>query len=484
MSTIADRLRGVVTSGAGQRVAGSGAAPSGAEPLTVTSAVRRAPGGAVPGQDPLAVAEVLGGEWCTSRSQPFLIVDRKYAGGHRHGHVSILDSLPPDTGVWRRLALLAGPTRPLAAPADDVPRRLVFLDLETTGLAGGAGTYAFLVGCGWFEGAAFRVRQFFLSSFGAERAILEAVSELAGDAAAVVTFNGKSFDVPLIDTRFALHRLASPFGALPHVDMLHVARRFWRPRPAKARDERGRRAEGFFDDVFDADEAKAKGCRLSDLEQAVCGHEREGDVPGFEIPARYFHYVRSGDARGLEAVMEHNRLDLLSLALLTARASQMVEEGPTSATTAREALGLGLVYERAGLAADASAAYAHAAGRPSVSGEGHITTAAPDGDATTRAEALRAYALLARRERRFPDAARAWQRVLEIRRCPPQIAREAAEALAVHHEHRLRDLDVARRFAVQSLQYRSTPTRTQAVHVRLKRLDRKMGRPPGAEALS
>ena len=225
----------------------------------------------------------------------------------------------------------------------------MFVDLETTGLAGGAGTYAFLVGCAWFEpfgpsarggrtsDAVFRVRQFFLSDFGAEPLLLGALARAAADAGALVTYNGKTFDVPLIDTRFVLHRMPTPFGSLPHVDMLHAARRLWR-----------------------APEEEGASCRLSVLERSVCGHVREGDVPGFEIPARYFHYVRTGDARPLAGVFEHNRLDLLSLAVLTASAAQLLEQGADAAGTAREAYGLGRLYERAGLSLDARRAYARA----------------------------------------------------------------------------------------------------------------------------
>jgi hypothetical protein len=187
--------------------------------------------------------------------------------------------------------------------------------LETTGLAGGAGTYAFLVGCAWYQDGSLRVRQFFLSNFTAERVLLETVAEIADSCGAVVTYNGKSFDLPLIETRFLLHRLETPFAGVPHVDMLHPARRLWREDGAE--------------------------CRLNALEQLLCGHRREGDVPGFEIPSRYFHFVRTGDARRLEAVMEHNRLDLISLAMLTARASQLLEDGPAAARTGREAVGHG-----------------------------------------------------------------------------------------------------------------------------------------------
>jgi hypothetical protein len=102
------------------------------------------------------------------------------------------------------------------------------------------------------------------------------------------------------------------------------------------------------------------------------------------------------------------------------------------------------------------------------------------GDVTTRAEALRASAVLARRMRDYHEAAAAWRRVLALRRCPPAIAREATEALAVHHEHRVRDLEQARGFALQSLQFNISMSRQQAIQHRLARLDRKLGSPTPA----
>jgi uncharacterized protein YprB with RNaseH-like and TPR domain len=369
-------------------------------------------------------ATVLDGEWRQSGPHRFLVVDRSYAPGHRHGSICVADSLPPEEG-WSRLNLLAG----AACGAN-----LLFVDLETTGLAGGAGSYAFLVGCGWFERGRFRVQQFLLSSFASERALLAAVKDVASAADGLVTYNGKSFDVPLIETRFALNRLPTPFDGMPHVDMLHHARRLWH-----AHDD---------------------GHRLSNLETSLLGHEREGDVPGFEIPSRYFHYVRTGDARPLGAVLEHNRRDLLSLALLTARAAQLLDEGVTAATTAREALGLGRLYERSAMIPDALACYARAV----------------DMGPCVCAEALYAHAVLLRRMRRYAAAAEAWQRLLELPESSPRLQREAAEALAVHHEHRLRSLRSARRLAMQSLQFEVTTTRRQATEYRLARLDRKLAR--------
>jgi uncharacterized protein YprB with RNaseH-like and TPR domain len=362
-----------------------------------------------------------------SRGQEYLVVDRVYGPGHRHGQIALMDALPP----WSRLELLGG---------RHAEGTLLFIDVETTGLAGGAGTYAFLVGCGWFDGPTFRVRQFFLSTFGAEPALLEGLATLANDVAGIVTFNGKSFDLPLIETRYLFHRKENPFAGVPHIDILHAARRLWRTE---------------------------QSCRLETLEQMLCGVEREGDVDGFEIPARYFQYVRSGDARPLIPVLEHNRLDIVSLALLTARASQLLEEGAERARTAREALGLGSLYERGELSDLARQAYARATELP--------------GDHVTRTEAFRSLAAICRRQRHFVDAAEAWRRLLDERRCPPHIAREATEALAIHHEHRLRDPRHARDYALQSLQLAATVSRQRAVHHRLARLDRKLAAPPVAQ---
>jgi uncharacterized protein YprB with RNaseH-like and TPR domain len=440
VSSLADRLRGIVGGPKGPPLRESEEFRSDIERREIER--RGGPSG------PLDAADVLGGEWRESRGQKFLVVDRNYAPGYRHGRVSIADCLPPSDGLWPRLELLAGSERTRPALSGG---KLLFLDLETTGLAGGAGTYAFLVGCGWFdsESACFRLRQFFLSDFAAERALLESLAEFANGTACVVTYNGKTFDLPLIETRFVMQRMSTPFADLPHVDMLHPARRMWRE-----------------DDVE---------CRLTTLERTLCGHEREGDVPGFEIPSRYFRYVRSGDARPLEAVLEHNRLDIVSLAMFTARAAQLLDEGAAAATS-REALGMGRLYERAGLVSDALAAFARATHADATGA--HLRQGS---GGQVRTEALRAQAILLRRLRRYEEAASSWRELLAAR-CSESYAREAAEALAVHHEHRARDLEAARRFALQSLQLQATAARQDAVKYRLARIERKLGADPHAQA--
>ena len=376
-------------------------------------------------------ADVLGGQWAGDGSRRFLLVERRYGAGHRHGRVPVAGILPGPAGSWPGFAVLPG------APAGDTGT-LLFLDLETTGLAGGAGTYAFLVGCAWFEGEAFVVRQFMLTAFTAEAALLAAVEQLAAGFGGLVTYNGKSFDVPLLENRLALHRMPGCLPDLPHVDLLHPARRIWS-------DPSG----------------EGGGCRLIHLEASHCGYQRVGDVPGFEIPGRYFDFVRTGDASPLEAVLEHNRLDLLTLAAMTAHASTLLATGAASGTP-REQLGVGRLLEAAGRLDDADACFAAAAERAA---RGTVVYL----------EALRRLALTRRRLRRYAEAADAWQALFESPGCPPAYAAEAAEALAIHHEHRRRDPARAREFAVRSLRQETGERTRAALEYRLARLERKLG---------
>jgi uncharacterized protein YprB with RNaseH-like and TPR domain len=330
---------------------------------------------------------------------------------------------------------------------------IVFLDLETTGLSGGAGTLAFLVGCAWLDGDGFVTRQYLLPRLADERSVLSSVARVLSRAGSLVTFNGKSFDAPVLETRYLYHRLEWAGADLPHLDMLHVARRFWRSDSGDGVEERG-----------DA------GCSLAALERQVLGAPRRGDVPSSEIPSRYFHFVRTGDARPLAGVFEHNRLDLLSLAALTSRAVSLVRRGPQSAGRAREALALGRLYSRAGLADRACQAYERAIELDGLAAASGV-----------RLEAMRCLALGFRRSRKYAEAAGYWQRLLDLNTCPPRVASEASEALAIHHEHRLRDYRTAKTYALRSLdnleqvgQSVVRPAWREATEYRLARLERKM----------
>src|SRR5262249_24952449 len=144
--------------------------------------------------------------------------------------------------------------------------------------------------------------------------------------------NGKSFDAPLLETRYLFHRINWTPRALPHIDVLHPARGFW----------------------------STGVCSLGTLERKLLGVSRVGDVAGIEIPSRYFEFVRSGDARPLRSVLEHNRLDLLSLAALTSRLLRLIASGVSEALDAQEALALARIYERARRDEDARSAWVQA----------------------------------------------------------------------------------------------------------------------------
>lgn len=268
--------------------------------------------------------------------------------------------------------------------------RAAFLDTETTGLAGGTGTAAFLIGLGYVEGERFVVRQYFMRDYDEEPAMLLALAQDLARFSGLVTFNGKLFDVPLLESRYRLNRDRFPLGAAAHLDLLHPARRLWKLR--------------------------LESCRLQALESALLGVRRREDIPGELIPQAYFGYVRSRDARAVARIVEHNRIDIVSLAALAALACQWVDEG--RAEDPRDVFSLARVLERAGHLERSSAEYQRAL--------------------LLDHEPLRGKALLrlASQARRSADPAAAvplWERAAQAGEC------EAFRALAIHHERARRD---------------------------------------------
>jgi uncharacterized protein len=267
-------------------------------------------------------------------------------------------------------------------------------------------------------------------------------------AGCIVTYNGKTFDLPVMETRWLFHRMTMPLAEKPHVDMLHPARRLWRNRQAAPGDD-------------------ADACNLAVLERDLFGVRRICDVPGFDIPSRYFRFLRSGDPAPLEAVLEHNRLDLVSLAVVTARAAALARGGSAACRDGRERLALGRLLERAGKDDEAERCYRDAAADRSVK---------------VRVDGWCRLALRLRRARRYAEAADAWQHVLRTLGTLGTFGTFgviAREALAVHMEHRAGDLDGARALALEALldleEADEAPRRREALRHRLARLDRKLG---------
>lgn len=391
--------------------------------------------------EPAMAAESLGGRPLDAGGA-CIVIDRVWEADDWHGRRAVRSFVPrPDAPI----ALFD----PRTARAPEWSKRIVFFDLETTGLSGGAGTLAFLAGCGWFEGESFRVRQFFLSSPAGEQAMLDALAKIFDEASLLVTFNGKSFDVPLMETRWAFHRVDAASDGLPHFDMLPPSRRLWGQR--------------------DGTEDGVAGCRLSELERSILGFHRVGDVPGFEIPTRYFHFLRTGDGAAIAGVLDHNRHDIVSLAGVMAHALALASDGPGACGESCEQLALGRLYERAGQADLALRAYELAASGAERSERG------------VRLHALARLAAMLNRAGRHDDAASAWQGVLDHARrygAPPAIEQRAVQALAIHHEHRARDFATAHRYAERLNRQASGRARQNAAH-RLGRIEKKLNSESG-----
>ncbi len=259
------------------------------------------------------------------------------------------------------LALLA--LDPSLAACD--PAGALFLDTETTGLAGGAGTVAFLVGLAWWDEGALVLEQLLVRALGEEAPMLERVRERLARASMLVTFNGKSFDMPLLRARFVMARMEAP-PAPPHLDLLHVARRVHAGR-------------------------LGRGCRLVALERDVLGFERIDDVASGDVSAVYLHFLHTGDARALLGVIEHNAWDVVAMAALLGLYGAPLHDE----LAAEDLVGVARTLRRAGALdralAAADAAVERAAGPESLRARADIAKALGD-----RARALDDFESLAR----------------------------------------------------------------------------------------
>ena len=284
------------------------------------------------------------------------------------------------------LAFMQGGEYPDCARED-----LLFLDTETTGLSHGAGTVAFLVGVGYFDDTDFVVRQYLMRDYDEETFLLEHVARRIRDCRAICTFNGASFDLPLLENRFTLQRMRECYVSRPHVDLLPTARRVWKLR--------------------------LKRCNLSSLEAAVLGEEREDDLPGALVPERYFSFLKTRDFSLLEDVLRHNAQDIVSLPRIMARLMALHEK-PLLAQAPEDLFSLGRVYEKRGKIEGARVCY----------------RAADQGAVSALARARMADSF--RREGDFVQAAQIYDRMIGAR----QGGVAPLVAMAKISEHKLRDI--------------------------------------------
>jgi uncharacterized protein YprB with RNaseH-like and TPR domain len=328
-------------------------------------------------------------------------IQKEYPADYRHGNRTLADLLeyPPEL-----LAQVADQP----ALADSSVRDLVFLDTETTGLAGGAGTLVFLVGVGSFDGDSFRLRQFFLRDPFEEASMLWALQQDLESASGFVSFNGRAFDVPLLEMRYMIGlRRRWALTAWPQLDLLHPSRRLWR--------------------------RILPNCTLNTIERLQLGIQRsEDDVPGSEIPGLYLDYLRTGDAGSMERVMYHNAVDILSLVGLSARVLDRYHQSDPRTLRGGEALAVARWHQSANRLEEAEAAFEAA-----LETDNHEVQVA----------ALRRYTSHLKRQGKHGQAIEPWIRWHQLQ---PEDPRPCVE-LAKYYEWRARDLPEAKRWTEEAM---------------------------------
>ncbi|MBN1886610.1 MAG: ribonuclease H-like domain-containing protein [Thermoflexales bacterium] len=396
---------------------------------------------AMRGQALRDVSDVLDGREIETPNGPSWIVEDHFNASYRHGSRPLADALELPADVLGRLAC--------ADPAwgERDLSRAAFLDTETTGLAGGTGTLAFLVGVGRFKIAnrksqegEFQLAQFFLRQPGEEAALLAALSEHVADCEAVVTFNGRGFDLPLLRTRFMLNH-QPPALTVPHLDLLPPARRLWRER--------------------------LPSCALSSLESHVLDvHRDQVDAPGYLIPQLYFDYLNTGDASALGGVLYHNAQDILSMVTLATRlgglfAEPLAEPSPDPG----DLVSLAGWYDELGWP-DRAEMMLHA-------------VLDRDAPLTVQAAAWQRLGFLCKHQGRYEDARQAWERLAATSQ-----DLTAHVELAKHYEWRAHEHDLKKalswtQVALDRIEtwppgYARDQVRGELLH-RQQRLERKLG---------
>ena len=315
-------------------------------------------------------------------------------------------------------------------------RRCLFLDTETTGLSGGAGTVAFLVGVGWVEGDALVIEQLMLREYADEPELIDRLSQRMAGFDSVCTYNGRNFDMPLLEARFTMNRMRDRWKTLENLDLLYPSRRAWKLRLGS--------------------------CRLCNIETEVLGMAREDDLPGSEVPARFFQFMKTGEEALLDDIVRHNRQDIATLAKLLVRLCA-VNDRPDLITDQRDQFSMGKSLERQGELKPAREMY-RASARPRPAG----TLAALSGERIAGSANWRLYALC-RKSGDWAGAEDVLIQMLRRRQMPGTVCVELAKLC----EHRRKDYSRALEYARQSALYPDGETAEQ-LEKRLNRIQRKI----------
>jgi uncharacterized protein YprB with RNaseH-like and TPR domain len=359
-------------------------------------------------------------------------IEAHYAPEFDHGTGRLKELSSLDGGLVGQVAFRTE-RRPVAH------ERMAFIDTETTGLAGGAGTLVFLVGIGTFGDQGFRLRQYFLRDPAEESAMLFALRDDLAEADCFVTFNGRAFDIPLLEMRYVMG-LRSHWALTKHpqIDLLPISRRLWRK--------------------------ELPDCTLSTIEQQVLGVRRtQEDIPGQLIPEMYLDFLRTGDGSQMSRVLYHNAIDVLSLVTLTTHAVERHQVARLGNLSGAEALAVGRWHQRAGHSATALRAYERAI---------------EHGSRPVRLEALRRHTIYLKRLGRHAEAEQSWRLWHQIDPADPTPCIEISKL----YEWRAPDLHQAEIWARQASaclahwpdDWRRTRVQSEIAH-RLARIQRKLG---------
>ena len=371
-----------------------------------------------------SLAETLAGEEKENDHGFYFCVEEMWKPSCQHGNQCVTDFLKAD---MKALSILSGHDGMKDMSLADG----LYLDTETTGLSGGTGTVAFLIGLGWFAGSSFVTHQLFMRDYAEERACLACLRDIVREKKFLITFNGKSFDINLLGTRFIMNRLSNPFADFPHLDLLHPTRRLLSHR--------------------------LENNRLITVEEGILDFAREGDIPGAEIPERYFRWLRSRHPRLMVDVLHHNRLDIISMAALTRHLSDILTEKENPfAERERESLAAArLLIERCHVTE----------GRALLRDLGCSSCSDVSRDARCH------LSLLLKREGNWQQAGEIWETMLQDN--PSDCF--ACEELAKWYEHRLKDVHKALNLVKTTLEVldESHFEERQRLHHRLLRLEKR-----------
>jgi uncharacterized protein YprB with RNaseH-like and TPR domain len=334
--------------------------------------------------------------------EPLQFTEVPYALDARYGQIVLADGLKISGH------LLACLSREPGFEDLDLSTAL-FFDLETTGLSGGTGTVPFNIGLGYYRDDKFWVGQYFLGELAEEERMLKEFAQLVSDMdfQSLVSYNGKTFDLPLLETRFILHRIPFRLQGLPHLDFLFPARNLW--------------------------QHKYENCKLSYLARQLLHSYREDDIPSSEVPWRYFQYLQTGDFTYIEPVLYHNSEDILSLLGLVIMGASVFSDGPDACTAgAMDFFGAGKILEKAGQA-EKAANYFEKALNGSLSDEVGLST-------------RRRLASQYKRSGTWEKAVSLWKQMADSEFASSDLLFSLRE-LSMYYEHREKQFTLAHRYA-------------------------------------